>query len=328
MLKSKVGLGLMALSSAVLLAFLMVSVLTYPVSAGIGSPNVTVQTFLDVGGVYPEVLNVSVEEDAASFSLTPAATKTLSCVARVRDFNGDADITNIEAEFFGTTSSTFGDSDDNNYHYTNASCEVNDSFVTWQGHADDAYTVLANCTYEVEYYANPEDWNCTVTVNDTYNWQDSGSDAITISELLALGLPDTINYGTVNATFVSDENITNVTNYGNVEINLSLEGYAQSEGDGYAMNCSLGSIGTIDIMYEKYNLSSATAGDLTLTEFEAAYTNLTSSSVIKEFNLEHRQNDVVNDAYNQTYWRIYVPRGVAGTCQGNIIFGATQATAS
>jgi len=35
--------------------------------------------------------------------------------------------------------------------------------------------------------------------------------------------------------------------------------------------------------------------------------------------------NVVNDAINSTYWRIYVPLGVAGTCQGNIVFGATVA---
>ena len=41
----------------------------------------------------------------------------------------------------------------------------------------------------------------------------SNSDSITISQLLALGVPDIINYTRVNATFVSDEQIANVTNY-------------------------------------------------------------------------------------------------------------------
>ena len=52
------------------------------------------------------------------------------------------------------------------------------------------------------------------------------------------------------------------------------------------------------------------------------------SSVIKKFSLNYRQQDGYDDAINSTYWRIYVPRGVAGTCSGNIIFGATKAAGS
>ena len=33
-----------------------------------------------------------------------------------------------------------------------------------------------------------------------------------------------------------------------------------------------------------------------------------------------------NEAQNRTYWRIYVPLGVAGTCQGNIVFGGRKST--
>lgn len=77
------------------------------------------------------------------------------------------------------------------------------------------------------------------------------------------------------------------------------------------MNCSIGNIKNISINYEKYNLNTSTAGSLTLTEFEAAYVNLTSSPVVKKFDLNYRQNDTEDDAINSTYWRIYVPLGVA-----------------
>ena len=33
------------------------------------------------------------------------------------------------------------------------------------------------------------------------------------------------------------------------------------------------------------------------------------------------------DERNNTYWRIYVPAGVAGDCSGNIVFGAVSAPA-
>ena len=139
---------------------------------------------------------------------------------------------------------------------------------------------------------------------------------------MAVGLPQSLDYGLVNATYVSEEGILNVTNYGNVKINLSLSGYAVNEGDGFAMNCSLG--GNISINYEKYNLTDSNPGSLSLSQFEASYVNLTSSPKVREFNLNYRQDDTQNEAINSTYWRIYVPVGVGGTCQGNIVFGAVQ----
>ena len=324
--KEAFRISLIFLEATILVFFF--SLLISNVFAVVGENNVTVQSQLDIGNVFPDVLNVSLQDGDATLSLTPNSTTSVNCVALVQDYNGDGDITSAYAEFFDFTNSFLGDSDDNNYHYTNSSCTFETDFGSWNGQSDDAYTALVNCTFDTWYYANAGEWTCSVVASDTYNWQDSGEDNITVSQLLALGLPDVIYYGEVNATYVSDENITNVTNFGNVAMNLSLSGYAISEGDGYAMNCSLGSVGYIPIGYEKYNLSDVTSGSLTLSEFESLYTNLTSSPVVEEFNLNYRQNDVTNEATNWTYWRIYVPLGVAGTCQGNIVFGAVEAPAS
>jgi hypothetical protein len=207
------------------------------------------------------------------------------------------------------------------------SCNITHVFTSWRGITDDAYLAMANCTFDMWYYSNPGTWNCTVLVNDTYNWQDSGNDTISISDLLAIGLPATINYGTVNSTYVSDEITANVTNFGNVRLNLSLMGYAVTLTDGWAMNCSRGNVQNISVMYEKYNLTSANGGVIaSLTEFQnGRYRNLTTPTKIGAFDLAHRQNDTFDEAWNSTYWRIYVPRGVAGTCNGNIIFGAVRA---
>jgi hypothetical protein len=296
--------------------------------AGVGTNNVTVITNLTVGNVYPEILNVSIEDNAASFTLTPNSTKLLRCVAVVRDYNGENDINFSNSTFFDNFSSSEGGANDNNIHYTNSSCNMTNDFGSYNGYSDDVYTKLVNCTYQVWYYANATAWNCTVMVNDSYDWRAKGYDLITISPLLALGLPDFIYYGTVNATYVSGENISNVTNYGNVPVNLSLSGYGFKENDGNAMNCTLGSNKNITIEKEKYNLTTSHSGDLTLSEFIANYTNLTINPVTKRFDLDFRHNDILNEAWNHTYWRIYVPVGVAGTCQGNIIFGAVQADGS
>lgn len=146
--------------------------------------------------------------------------------------------------------------------------------------------------------------------------------------MLALGLPDVLYYGTVSETEVSLENVTNVTNFGNTKINLSLSGYGWKLNDGNAMNCTLGDIKNISISLEKYNLTTSNPGVLNYTAFNQTYVNLTSAPIVKKYNLDYRHNDAFNEAINSTYWRIYVPLGVAGTCQGNIVFGATVAPGS
>ncbi|MCD4771308.1 hypothetical protein K8R30_02725 [archaeon] len=325
--KTAIGIGLIFLEISLLLAFF--SFVPSSVIAEIGTPDATVLTNLTVGNTYPEVINVSIDDDAASLILTPNATTLVQCMAILRDYNGDADIVAVNATFYDSVASSSGDSDDNNYHYTNSSCVIDADTGGYNGYTDDPYLSLANCTFQVEYYANAEDWICHVTVNDTVGWMGENTDVITISPLLSLGLPDTINYGIVNATEVSNENTTNVTNYGNVQVNLSLEGYGAVEDDNLAMVCTLGNIGTIAIEHEKYNLTTPNPGQFTLAQLAGNYTNLTSGAPpIRRFELDYRTNDTVNEAIKEAYWRIYVPKGVAGTCNGSIIFGATQAAAS
>lgn len=297
------------------------------VKAAIGNPNATVITWLDIGNVYPDILNVSINGETP-IVLTPNETTIVSCVAVLRDYNGDADIVGVNATFYDSVEATVDSSDDNNDHYTNSSCDLIADTGGFNGFVDDPYHSIANCTFEIEYYANANDWVCSVTVNDSMAWTDTKWNTEAISPLLALGVPDIINYSTVNATFVSDEQLANITNLGNTQINLSLEGYGVTQGDGLAMNCTLGNVGTISIENEKYNLTAATAGDLTLAQTENFYENLTTTPVVRTLELASRTNDAINDAYHGTFWRIYVPRGVAGTCNGTIIFGATQGIGS
>jgi len=310
------------------LFIMLFSIIPMAVIAGVGTPNATMITNLTVGNVYPDILNVSINNDDATITLTANSTTTVYCAVVVRDYNGEDDISAINATFYN---STLGDSDDNNTHYTNASCNFTKDFTSYNGYNDDTYSVLANCSFEVQYYANPGTWVCRAYANDSYGWVDTEIDAdnVTISQLLALGVPDFIDYGTVNATEMSRENTSNVTNYGNVNVNLSLEGYGFTEGDGNAMNCTLGTNQNISIEHEKYNLTdSNTTHPMTLENALTQYTNLTTTAVVKNFDLSSRQNDTYNEAFNSTYWRIYVPLGVAGTCSGYIKFGATTADGS
>lgn len=318
--KKKIGhyIGLTLLEVTLVAIFCLIIFEPVYVFGVIGDPNATQQSLLDIGNSAPVIKNISIEDP---ISLTPNATKTVVCSAIIEEYFGETDLKNASAEFFDLGSGkSFGSLDDNNDHYTNSSCYLNLSY-------GDAYTAEAICSFEVEYYANPGNWNCTVQVYDNSDFDDIKSNTTSVQTLLALSLPDSIDYGLVNATGISDEVVANVTNLGNVEINLSIEGYAQTEGDGNAMNCSVGSNEFfIQDDYEKYNFTTSNPGTLSsLAQFEVNYTNVTSDAVFREFNLASRTNDLVQDERKETYWRIYVPVGVAGTCEGNLIFGATQA---
>ena len=318
-----IGIGLLFLE--VYLLFALFSFVPSGVIAGIGIDNTTVDTWLQVGNVFPDILNVTINNDNA-ITLTPNATTLVSCVAVIRDYNGDSDIAMVNATFYDSASSSEA-VDDNNDHYSNSSCERIAGSEMYKGwNLSDDYHSLANCTFEVEYYANADpNWVCNVTVEDNLTWSDTKWNTEEISTMLALGLPNVINYTKVNATEVSPEQVANVTNFGNVQFNLSLESYGVTRGDGFAMNCTLGNIGTIDAMYQKYNLTNSTlTTPPSLSDFELTYINMTSTGApeIRQFELASRTNDTVNEAIKPTYWRIYVPKGVAGQCTGKIIFGA------
>jgi hypothetical protein len=306
-----------------LLLSLLISFFVSPVSGGLGVPNATVITTLTIGEVFPEILNVSVNEGDVAITLAANSSVLVNCVGLIRDYNGEGNLSLVNARLFHSTS-TYGGGVDNNTHYRNNSCNYTYETGDWGGVVDDEYHVLANCSFDVQYYALPGVWNCTMWVNDSTNLNDSNSDVINVSELLALEVPSTINYGTVNATDVSDENMTNVSNVGNVMFNLSFSGYGYQENDNLAMNCTLGNIKNISIEHEKYNLTASNPGVLDLDGADEAYKNLTASATVNEFNLDLRRSEDIQDAINTTYWRIYVPTGVAGSCQGNIIFGAVQ----
>lgn len=300
------------------LFFLFFHIFSVIVGADIGE-NVTILSELEIGKSAPLVQNINIED--GSINLNPNTTKLVNCSVIAVDYNGDTTIINVTAELFDNSASAKGNPDDNNDHYTNNSCFINYTY-------GDENTVLATCLFDLWYYANSGTWNCSVQVTDDSNLSVNESNTTTVEPLLALAVPDSIDYGTVNSTEVSNQNVTNITNLGNVMFNISFSGYAVTPGDGNAMNCTLGSLKNISVEHEKYNLSSSNDSVLSFSQFDEIYKNLSSSSEINLFNLDYRTQDGVYDVNNETYWRIYVPLGVAGSCQGNIVFGAIQSPAS
>jgi hypothetical protein len=266
--------------------------------------------------------SVTAEDDLTDpvneINLLPATTKKVTCTSIITEYEGDLGFQSANGILFDNVSSSIGAVNDNNTHYTNDSCDINIAY-------GDSYEIEVNCSFQVLYYANADYWNCSINATDNLSTSGIGSDLTLVNALLALGVDSIIDFGEFDLLKVTDEVEVNVTNYGNVQINLSLNGYGFKENDGNAMNCTLGAIKNISIEYEKFNLSKSTQGTLTHQEFIGNYTNLTSSPTTKEFNLDYRTNDDLNDANKTSYWRTYVPEGIAGNCLGNIIFGAVQA---
>ncbi len=275
--------------------------------------NVSVTSNLSIGKSNPNIVSIDIE--SGSVTLTPNASTIVNCSIIIEDYDGDVDLLHVNATFFDTEVAIASDPDNNNTHYTNTSCVIQTGY-------GDQYQAKADCLFSVLYYANPSDWNCSVYVEDLSNYTDEDTNDTTIEELLAFGVPGRIDYGTINATYVSIEKEANVTNVGNVKANLSLSGYGLASNDGYAMVCQYGAIQNITVEYQKYNVSGSVPGSLSLGQLEGNYTNLTASPFVEEFNLEYRQG--ASDITNSTYWRIYVPEGVAGTCNGTVIFGAVK----
>lgn len=270
----------------------------------------------------PNITRLEIEDDLIfpenEIDLVPAKTKEIQCTARITEYDGKFSLVNASAVFFDSVNSHINDFDDNNLHYTNQSCEIDYTY----GNQNEARVI---CKFDIWYYANSENWNCVLSVQDNHSIISKKEQTTFINPLLALGVDSAIRFELLGGD-VTRESKVNVTNYGNVKINLSLSGYASQEDDGYSMGCNVEGeeVKYIPVEYTKYNLTQSNEGEMNLSEFEKMYTNLTSYPVVKKFNLDYRKNDYQNEAVNDSYWRVYVPQGVSGTCEGNIIFGAVR----
>ncbi len=264
----------------------------------------------------PNITLITVDDSLTSpahqIDLVTASTRDVNCTAIVNEPDGNP-LQNISAVFY-STNSTYGSIDDNNNHYTNSSCFQNTNY----GGNPNVTQVI--CGFQIWYYADAATWNCLMNVSDNFTAMVNSSNYTTINTLLSVGVDSPMDFGIVNSQNISEEVPVNVTNYGNVKINLSLYGYGQTEGDGIAMICDHGNI---SIGNERFNLTSSNPGSLTLNQFQSDYQNLTDFYSIYPFGLSQRTDDVSNNAVNFTYWRVYLPNAVAYNCTGNVVFGAS-----
>lgn len=260
-----------------------------------------VSTTVNITNAKPEVLNVEIY-DNTNINLTEGSTTLVWCNVSVLDYNGFADISNINATFWHSTNTTEDAALNNNSMYRNGSC----SFMSGSG-----WYANYTCGFDVYYYAYNGTWNCNVTVNDTLNYQNNGSNTSTVLPLYAFNMSNLIDYGDLAVEDTSTNQEFNITNWGNQPINVSVYGYGSTTGDGLAMVCQ---VGNISIANERYDVDSG-ATWATMTALTGAAAQISGLTIDK-------QTDPATEVINATYWSLYVPPNPFGVCNGTVIFEA------
>jgi len=301
------------ITAFLLLALAAIFILPSAIAPNIPGPNyknVSVWTHVNITNSKPEVLNVSIYEASNSslknVTISAGLTKKIYCNATVRDWNGFNDIIYLNASIWYNLTSNYTAPDNNNSHYTNKSCTYNASLSSNIG--------WYVCSYDVYYYANNGTWVCNATVMDTYNKTGFLTNSTTFLPVYALNVTDGIDYGNLSVEDTSPTDVVaNLTNFGNMGINITVESYGATKGDGLAMNCSTNGNITAD------NQHFATSGGVAY----GAKTPLNVSSPVNIAGLTMPKQTIAgNQIINSTYWQLYVPPNPAGNCTGYIIFTA------
>ncbi len=282
--------------------------------------NTSIESRVNVTNIGPTITQVVLYEhddgDQASIGLSEGTTELLRCNATINDLNGLGDITAVNATIYDATSYNSSSANDNNYHYFSTTCSNSSINVS---------ALAISCNFSVWYYANNASWNCNVSARDSSNISNTSIDATppTITQLAALNLStNLIDFGEMTpgeTTTNAGEKNVNVTNTGNVHINLSLDGYGVVDGDNLSMNCT---IGNITISNLRYNVTSA-------KDFDTAMWNLTDEKLplgIPSYKILQKVDDGDGanlNSTNTTYWKLRIPIGSArGFCNGTVTFSA------
>ena len=246
----------------------------------------------------PVVSNLDAEDP---IDLNAGSAKIVYCNFTVTDNDNVSDIKSVNSILYHSSVQP-DSSDDNNSHYTNNSCMITGSSEFNQNYS---------CSFSMLYYSNLGTWSCNATAYDNSNASGSSKIDTNVNELIALDVsPLLIDYGDMQVGNTSQEDVNlTITNFGNRGINITLEGYAIAEEDGLAMDCLRGNI---SVGYEKYSVN-----------FQESYINMinltTTAQQISNFTLPQRTNDTFyKEDRSNTYWKIMIPYGVKGQCNGSI----------
>ena len=276
---------------------------------GGNNKNVTIRTYVNITNSKPEVLALVVYQETnvslMNVTLSAGSTRIVTCNATVRDWNGFNDIKGVNATLWDTTNAQYADPNNNNTHYTNSACTNSSNGLN--------FTINYICQFSVYYYANNGTWNCTAIATDSYNKTGNKTNSTLFYPMYALNVTDGIDFGNVAIEDYSANKTANITNIGNRQINITVEGYGVNRGDGLAMNCSLG--GNIAVSNERFSINDVNW--TSMTNLSSTAQNIPGLSIPKQT----LPGTLVT---NTTHWQLYADsaNNPGGNCTGYVIFSA------
>jgi len=250
-------------------------------------------------------------------NLVGGSTLLVSCYADITDDNGVADIQSGKGNItLYDTETTTADCTTNNFNcYRNithsGAGSLNSDICPGSG-----TTATCNFSIPVYYNANSSSWNCSMTITDSGGSGDTEQEIVAVNALTAIDISSSeLNFGTLAPATFSDNKTEIVYNYGNIILDLQL--------NGTNMSCATGE--DIEVGNITYNMTGPVLhGDWG--------TNLTGTLFSEDFNLYPNQTqstEVPASPSNTTYWKLYLPvssAGIRGTCSGTIWFVAQQSS--
>jgi hypothetical protein len=233
--------------------------------------------------------------------LSAGSIRQVNCSMTASDPEGIDNLKNATGKFYYFLNKS-SDSDDASVHYSNSSCVA-------IGNTSSNKTFT--CSFDVLYYANNGTWNCNISVFNNYSNFIYSNISTVVQPLYAINLTDGVDFSNVPTGGVSVNITANITNFGNMLINLSLQGYAVTIGDNVGMNCS-----------DQTNIS---IGNIRFsTNATANYTSKNAlNGSIQPINFQLKKQTTVVQISNYTYWQISINPGTwMKLCEGHIIFNA------
>jgi len=260
-----------------------------------------VNTSVNITNAAPLVFNVATP---SPINLIAYDNLTVDCNFTVYDYDNNTVDANATFHLSSVSSKS---TPDQNTLYTNSSC-------TRLGPID--FYTNYTCTFSLRYFANNGTWYCNATGIDSLNGVGTNISATsaTINPLVAIKMGSSLlDFGQVGVNGFSNDTIASITNAGNRNANISVKGYGNTEGDGLAMICDSGNIAVGNERYDVYNG----------TAFGLMNPLTANSAMIRNFYIQQRTSEST-DSFNSTYWKLTIPTGAAGICNGKILFTASD----
>jgi hypothetical protein len=192
------------------------------------------------------------------------------------------------------------EADDNTGHYTNATCTLSGGSGT---------TVNARCTFYLQFYANETSWTCKVYAVDNASQSASNTGAVAVNQLVSLSLTSaTLNFGAAlapGAGHGTSNKTETVTNYGNTQIDIRVNGTAMS-------HATLVASITVGSLY--YDITSSDMGSETALS--------ASATTVSSFNLAKGAAST-----KDSWWDLHVPAGSAQWVPAGVYSGTITVSA-